>query len=271
MWTYNVLDFELRHGQVVKADLLNHLRIVFGRFKTLLLRLCSCADHFAWSEDKRGSLRLPDAHDHSSESLRVIFRILALKSNVSEIEFASQVSGGDNVLELGSIIFTRQNRVSSQRNVSLNSYRIGLRLRSHIAAITRVCSHCRAGARRSSQMGAIVASRNESLVVRMLWLWVFSLLCVLGRISIGHLCWPLLLMHLLLLLLLHRTRLTIATVLVVINHPLLVRRTSVVARMVHDRLLSVLLGAHMVPWLCRQIIGRHPINCMCHLRHIGWC
>lgn len=83
--TDNVLHLEILELDVIASHLFNHFRILFGCVSRLILAFGSGDYHFPRRKDEGCGLRVTDANDHGSETLRVIFSIPAVQSDVSEI------------------------------------------------------------------------------------------------------------------------------------------------------------------------------------------
>ena len=78
---------------------------------TVLLRLGSCADHFARAEDQCCRLRLSNAHDSCRESFRLVLHVSSFKTNLVQIQLRSQFCSGDNILQGRHVVlFDRYNR-----------------------------------------------------------------------------------------------------------------------------------------------------------------
>lgn len=95
------MDFKIAkfHGETELTDL---AVIQLGAGSTNFFAFGTRADDFTRFKYESGCLRLSYAHDTSSESLRIILRVLRLKSDLTQIQLAIQAECADEVLQLRS-------------------------------------------------------------------------------------------------------------------------------------------------------------------------
>ncbi len=97
---HHVLDLELR---VLDGE--SHFLDDPGIFATgqlaLLFGPCAGDDHFATAEDEARGFGVPQSHDDSCESIRVVLCRLALPGDFLKVEFTTQIDSSDHILYLG--------------------------------------------------------------------------------------------------------------------------------------------------------------------------
>lgn len=102
---HHVLHLELGQADGEVADVLDGLRVVFGRLLRLLLALGARDDHLAVLKDEsRCPRRLAETHDQGGKSLRVVLRIAAVVAYLLQVEAALQIGSRDQVLDLGRLV-----------------------------------------------------------------------------------------------------------------------------------------------------------------------
>lgn len=95
------MDFEICKFDS-ESNLFNLFGIQFGSSSAELFRLGSSANHLARSENESSRLfRVSDSHDDSSESLWIVFGILSLEGDVSQVQSALKIRSRNDVLEFG--------------------------------------------------------------------------------------------------------------------------------------------------------------------------
>lgn len=94
----NVLNLEV--GELcAKPKLLDNPRVFAGSKAAVIFRLGTGYNHFSTRKDQGRRLRLANTHDHSSETLGVVFGVTGVKSDGLEIKASGQVDSSHDVLE----------------------------------------------------------------------------------------------------------------------------------------------------------------------------
>ena len=81
----------------LKAEFLDHSRVASGSLKRIFFTLRTGADHFARTEDQRCRSRIPNTHDHRSETFRIVFSIASLQSDTFQVQWTAKIDRRDNV------------------------------------------------------------------------------------------------------------------------------------------------------------------------------
>lgn len=102
--TNHVLHLEVRQLHIV-SDLLDGLRVLLSRVKTVLLTLSPSDHHFSgFKNQRRRSLGLLHPHDDGRKTLWIVLGISALKRNVFQIQLTAQIGGRNQVLKFGRLV-----------------------------------------------------------------------------------------------------------------------------------------------------------------------
>src|SRR5690349_4339167 len=88
----DVLNLEV-HELGGKPELLHDTRILSRSKAALFLAFCARADHLSRRKDEGRGLRFANAHNHGSESLRVVLCVSGVEGNCLQVEFAPKITG----------------------------------------------------------------------------------------------------------------------------------------------------------------------------------
>jgi hypothetical protein len=85
----------------VEPELLDDARILAAGEAAVVFRLGTSHNHLPTREDESRCLRLTNAHDDGSETLRVVLGVTRVQSDRLQVEASAEVDGRHDVLECG--------------------------------------------------------------------------------------------------------------------------------------------------------------------------
>ena len=140
------------------------LSIVLGSCVTVTLRLSSRANHLTRAEDESRGLGFTDAHDGSSESLRLVLNILTLKTNLPQIELNAEFCRRNDILESW-LVISRSGRDASHVGLSDDTLLVELLLviLSLIELTVKLLLIVIKASLRSSHLTALIVIRHHTV------------------------------------------------------------------------------------------------------------